>query len=138
MTAKPYIQRQPAGWWLKSSAYRRYMLREATALPIFLYCLLLISGLYQLTQGEAAFLDWLQVLRSPWVIALHVVAFAAALFHAWTWIELVPKILVVHTSRFTLSPQLIKRVHQGGALACFVGLIGLAVLLLTRATTGAG
>jgi len=136
MTPKPYPAQQPAGWWLKSPAYRRYMLREATAIPVFLYCLLLIHGLYQLTQGEAAFLDWLELMRSPWLIAFNLLTFAAVLFHAWTWIELVPKILVIHTSRFRVSGQLIKFAHQGGALACFVGLIAMTVFLLSRVTSG--
>ncbi len=130
---KPYIQRQRADWWLRNPAYRRYMLREATALPLFLYTLLLMSGLYQFTRGEAAFLAWLELLRSPWLLGLHTLALAAALFHAVTWIALVPKILVINTDRVRVSPATIKRVHQLGAVACNAGLLLLAVLLLHSA-----
>lgn len=133
---KPYVAPQSPGWWRKNPAYRHYMLREATALPLFLYSLLLMTGLYRLSQGEVAFVAWLEALRSPWLMAFHALALGAALFHAWTWIELVPKILVIHTSRFKVSAGLIKRVHQFAALACFVGLIGMAVFLLNRAATG--
>lgn len=127
---KPYVQRQRADWWLRNPVYRHYMLREATALPLFLYTLLLMSGLYQFTRGEAAFLGWLELLGSPWLLALHALALAAALFHAVTWIALVPKILVIDTDRLRVSPAALKRAHQVGAVVCNAGLLLLAVLLL--------
>ncbi len=130
---KPYVQRQRADWWLRNPVFRRYMLREATAPPLFLYTLLLMSGLYQFTRGEAAFLDWLELLRSPWLLALHGLALAAALLHAVTWIALVPKILVIDTDRLRVSPATVKRVHQVGAVACNLGLLLLVVILLRTA-----
>lgn len=128
---KPHVQRQRADWWLRNPAYRRYMLREATALPLFLYTLLLMSGLYQFTRGEAAFLAWLELLRSPWLLALHGLALAAALFHAVTWIALVPKILVIDNDRLRVGPAAVKRAHQLGAVACNIGLLLLVVVLLS-------
>lgn len=133
MMRKPYTQRQRADWWLRNPAYRRYMLREATALPLLFYTLLLMSGLYQFTRGEAAFLGWLELLRSPWLLALHGLALAAALFHAFTWIALVPKILVIDTDRLRVSPTAVKRAHQVGAVVCNIGLLLLAILLLRAA-----
>lgn len=127
---KPYIQRQRADWWLRNPGYRRYMLREATSLPLFLYTLLLLSGLYQFTRGEAAFLAWLELLRSPWLLALHGLALAAALLHAVTWITLVPKILVIDTDRLRIRPKTIKRAHQAGAVICNIGLLVVVALLL--------
>jgi len=126
---KPFIQHQRPDWWLRNPAYRRYMLREATALPLLLYTLLLLSGLYRFTQGEAAFLTWLTLLRSPWLIALHALALAAALLHAATWISLVPKILVIDTDRLRVNPATVKRAHQLAALACNAGLILLGSML---------
>ena len=135
---KPHATAQYAGWWLKNPAYRRYMLREATALPLFLYCLVLISGLYRLTQGEAAFAAWLESMRSPGFIVFHLLALSAVLFHAWTWIELVPKILVIRTARVSVSGELIKRAHQLGALACFAALLGLALYLFNTPGSASG
>ena len=109
------------------------MLREATALPLLLYTLLLMSGLYQFSRGEAAFLAWLELLRSPWLLALHGLALAAALFHAVTWIALVPKILVIDTDRLRVSPAAVKRAHQVGAVVCNLGLLLLVVVLLSTA-----
>ncbi|MFO7552905.1 MAG: hypothetical protein R6W80_15980, partial [Haliea sp.] len=106
---------------------------EATALPLLLYTLLLMSGLYQFTRGEAAFLAWLELLRSPWLLALHGLALAAALFHAVTWIALVPKILVIDTDRLRVSPAAVKRAHQVGAVVCNGGLLLLVVVLLSTA-----
>jgi fumarate reductase subunit C len=128
---KPYSQPQPRDWWLKNSAYRRYMLREATAIPLLLYCLLLMSGIYRLTQGSDAFAAWLIMLRSPWAVALHSLAFAAALFHTWTWFALVPKILVIQTRRLRVDGKYIKFAHWIGAALCFLTLLILAAMLFS-------
>lgn len=133
MSRKPYRQVQPANWWRHNPAYRRYMLREATAVPLFLYTLLLLAGVFQFARGEAAFTAWLGFLGSPLGLLLHLLALAAALLHAWSWIELVPKILVLHTARGQVPPLLIKRAHQALALGGLLGLPALTALLLTNA-----
>lgn len=133
---KPWQPTQRRDWWLRNPAYRRYMLREATALPLLLYTLLLMSGLYQFTQGAAAFAAWLGWLRTPGVLALLLVALAAALLHAWTWVALVPKILVIDSDRLRISPLSVLRAHQLGALGCNIGLVAAALWLLWPAGGG--
>jgi fumarate reductase subunit C len=137
MTRKPYRPAQPRNWWRRNPAHTRYMLREATALPLLLYCLLLLTGLYQLTRGETAFAGWLAALRSPPLLALQLLALAAALYHAWTWIELVPKILVLDRGPLRLSATAVKRLHQGAALLCSLGLLGLLAAGLPGTPGGA-
>jgi len=134
MSRRPYRQAQRPDWWRRNPAYRRYMLREATAVPLFLYTLLLLVGVFQFARGEAAFAGWLAVLASPPGLLLHALALIAALLHAWTWIELVPKILVLHTARGQVPPQLIKRAHQILALAGLLAVPLLTLSLLARST----
>ena len=127
---KPWQPRQPRDWWLHNPAYRRYMLREATALPLLLYTLLLLTGVYQLTRGPVAFSAWLAWLQTPAVLLLQGIALAAALLHAVTWVALVPKILVIDSDRLRIAPRHVLRAHQLAALGCNLGLITATLWLL--------
>lgn len=124
MTRRPYRQPQRWNWWLGNAAYRRYLLREATALPLLVYAVLLVSGLYRHTQGQLAFTHWLEALQAPGWLAFHALALAACVLHAVTWIELVPKLLVVPG----VSGLVIKRGHQLAALLGSLLVVGAALL----------
>lgn len=125
---KPYRQPQRWHWWWHHGYFRRYMLREATALPLFVYSLVLMSGLYRFTQGPRAFALWLEAMQAPGWLVFHGLALAACLLHTVTWLELVPKILVVHGRRVRISGTTIKRVHQGAAVVGSLALVAAAAL----------
>ncbi len=133
---KPYLQPQPRNWWLKNPAYRFYMLREATAIPLLLYTLVLLCGVYQLTQGEQAFTRWLVWLQSPLALLLHTLALVAALLHTTTWFALVPKILVIHTDKFKVDGKYVQLAHWLGAVVCFIVLLVLALVGLALVPFG--
>jgi fumarate reductase subunit C len=80
-----------AGWWRRDPFFLRYMAREATAVFVVIYALLLLAGLVQLARGEAAFAHWVAFLRSPASIALHAVLLAAFAYHTVTWFAIMPK-----------------------------------------------
>ena len=61
--------RPMTGWWLRTPRFRRYMLREASALFLVAYALVLLVGLLRLAQGEAAFALWRAALGHPLAIA---------------------------------------------------------------------
>ncbi|WP_088284084.1 fumarate reductase subunit C [Ideonella sp. A 288] len=89
-TRRPYV-RPMAGWWRRDPFFVRYMWREATALVVMAYAVVLMIGVLRLSQGEAAFDGWLQALRSPLSIAFHAVLFVGMVYHVWTWFEVMPK-----------------------------------------------
>lgn len=117
---KPFQTTQPSNWWLKNPAYRFYMLREATALPLMLYVLLLISGVFSVAKGEAAFLQWVEMLRSPWFVLFHCIAGAALVLHIVTWFALVPKILVLRAKGVELPGTALTAAHWCGAVGSTV------------------
>jgi fumarate reductase subunit C len=119
---KPYSAPQPAGWWWRHPAYRRYMLREATAVPLLLYALCLLGGLRALGQGEAAFAAWLAWMASLALLLLQVLALLAALAHAWTWFALLPKILVLRTPRGAVPGSWLRWGSIGIALLCWIAM----------------
>ena len=90
MNSGPYIR--PMGrWWKRDPFFMSYMVREATAVFVAVYTLVLLVGLVRLAQGEAAWNGWLAALKSPLSIAFHLVLLAAFVFHTWSWFSIMPK-----------------------------------------------
>jgi fumarate reductase subunit C len=87
---RPYVR--PMGqWWRRDPFFMRYMAREATALGVAVYVLVLLIGVVNLCRGEAAWNAWVQVLRSPASLVLHGVLLAAMVYHTQSWFEIMPK-----------------------------------------------
>ena len=111
MTArgKPY-RRPMQRWWQRDPFFVRYMVREATALAVLVYAVVLCVGLVRLAQGEAAWNGWLAALRSPASLLLHAVLLVAMVVHAKSWFEIMPKTMpLVRVDGSRISPTLIRR-----------------------------
>lgn len=105
--------RPMAGWWRRSPRFRRYMLREASALFLVAYALVLLVGLLRLAQGEAAYALWRAALGHPLAIA----------WHSLTWFQVMPKTL----PRLPLQPGWITA--AGLALAAMLSVAVLSAVL---------
>ncbi len=79
------------GWWRRDPFFMRYMLREATALAVAVYAVVLCVGVVRLAQGEVAWNGWLAALRTPGSLLLHIVLLVAMIVHAKSWFEIMPK-----------------------------------------------
>ena len=92
MSRRPYL-REPSktGWWLEQPRYIRYMAREMSALFIGIYALILIVGLFRLSQGEAAYAAFLATVEGPTGLIFAIVAFVFAVYHTYTWFQVTPK-----------------------------------------------
>ncbi len=126
-TKRPY--RRPMGaWWQRDPFFMRYMVREATAVAVLVYAVVLAVGLVRLVQGEAAWNGWLAALRSPAALLLHAVLLLAMAVHARSWFEIMPKTL----------PALYWRGHRVAAATitrsgwAAIGVVTLVTLMLAR------
>lgn len=108
---KWYRRRMPIFWWLGHRAYTTFIVRELTSLFVGYFAVLLLVQLWTLRRGPEAYARFLDVLGSPAMIAVHVLAFAAILFHTVTWLGLAPSALVVHFRGRRLSPRLVLAGH---------------------------
>lgn len=124
MSRKPYVQPQSSDWWVKNPYYRFYMLREATSIPVFLYSLALLAGVFNLTSGRTEFIAWVNWMTTPYMLVFQVIALAAALLHAVTWFQLTPKILVIRLGDKALPGSYVSAAHY----AAFV-ILSLAIPL---------
>lgn len=87
---RPYV-RPMQGWWRRDPFFVRYMVREATAVAVALYAIVLTIGVVCLAQGEVAWNGWLAALRTPWAMLLHLVLLVAMAVHAYSWFDIMPK-----------------------------------------------
>jgi fumarate reductase subunit C len=79
------------GWWRRDPFFLHYMAREATAIFVVAYAVILLVGAIRLSQGVEALRDWLEALRSPGSIAFHGLLLAVFLYHTWSWFRIMPK-----------------------------------------------
>jgi len=87
---KTYV-RSMRGWWRRDPYFVRYMMRESTSVFVAIYAVILLVGLWRLTQGEAAYNAWREALASPASIIFHWILLLTVGYHAYTWWKVAPK-----------------------------------------------
>ena len=118
------------GWWRRDPFFVRYMIREATALIVALYALVLLAGALCLSQGEAAWDSWIAVLRSPASIVLHLLMLVAMIYHAYSWFEIMPKTMpIVFVGGKRVTAATITMVGLMAAAASSLALFAVAWML---------
>ncbi len=91
----PYRRAMPATWWLRNRAYFLFMVREFTSVFVAAYLVLFLIMVHKLGQGRDVYDAYVQFLATPGMLGFHVVALGFALFHAITWFNILPKVVVV-------------------------------------------
>lgn len=119
MAIRQTYVRPMAGWWKRNPFFMRYMAREVTALFVAAYALVLQAGLVRLSQGQEAFEQWLDGLRSPLSIAFHLLLLAIFVYHTWSWFTIMPK---------TMAPVVVGGKRLSNAAITGMGLAASAVL----------
>jgi fumarate reductase subunit C len=127
---KPYM-RPMSAWWKRDPFFVRYMWRELTAVGVLLYAVVLMWGVWRLSQGQAAFDGWLAALRSPGSLVLHLLLFVGMVYHAYTWFEVMPKTMpLIFSGGKQVADATIVR---GGVVAAIVtNLVLLAIVWGTQ------
>lgn len=107
-------------WWLKNPAFKAYMLREATVLPLVFFILCMLAGIHSLGSGEQAWLNWLAVMRNPLVLLLNLLALVASLYHAATFFVLFPRVMPIRIGANKVPDRLIVAGQWAGVAGVFV------------------
>ena len=93
----------PLTWWLNRKPYVLFMVREATCVFVGGYALFLLV-LAMRHDDLQAFSD---LLNSPFLIVLQIIALPMVLYHTITWLNLTPKVMVVFRGDERVSETLI-------------------------------
>lgn len=126
MNRKPYVREMPGTWWLGQRRYTIYMVRELTCIFIGAYVLVLLTGLFRLSQGPAAYEAFVNALQTPLAIAFHLLALAFALFHTVTWFGLTPKAMPLRFGEKTVPGMAIIMAHYAVWFVVSAGLLLMA------------
>lgn len=94
-----FAKRPSRTWWLRAGPYRRFAVREATAVFAGAFSVLMLLLLFALSRGRPAYEGYLRWLQLPAVVALSGVILVAAVYHTATWFRLTSHILVVRLGR---------------------------------------
>ena len=81
---RPY-KRTMSGWWRRDPYFLRYMAMEATSVLVAVYAVILLVGLYSLSQGEADYNEWLASLKNGGSVFFHFLSFLVFGYHTWSW-----------------------------------------------------
>ncbi|HEY5632666.1 MAG TPA: fumarate reductase subunit C [Burkholderiaceae bacterium] len=121
MPATKTYKRPMGSWWRRNSFYSWYMLREASSVFVTVYALVLLTGLWRLTQGQQAYEAWRASLASPLAIVFHLVALWMFLMHASSWFKVMPKTMpFVRVGGKRVPDAAIVRGGVAAAVACTV------------------
>lgn len=101
----------PTTWFFRHPRYLRYMAREVTCIFIAAYCVLLVVGLQRLSAGQAAWEGFLLGLRSADSIVFHLLALAAAFYHAATWFNATQKAMPLQIGEDFVPGNVISGAH---------------------------
>jgi fumarate reductase subunit C len=123
---RPYV-RPMRGWWRRNPFFVRYMAREATALAVLVYAIVLTVGVVRLAQGEAAWNGWLQALRTPWSLLLHAVLLVSMVVHAHSWFDIMPKTMpIIFVGGRKLTAATIQRTGWAATVVVTCAVVALA------------
>ncbi len=92
---KALVRPVPVLWWLRSRAYVLFAVREFTSVFIAAYLVIFLIFLQRIIAGPSSYESYLRWLAQPAVLAFHLVALAAALYHSVTWLQLTPMTVVI-------------------------------------------
>lgn len=118
---KPYVRPVKASWWTDRAFYTMYMLREGTSITgLFVACELLLFVLAPLfTATKADGINFVNsFIANPVVIILNVIALISAMYHAFTWFNLMPLVVRVFKGRAPTETKFIPRPLMVIALWC--------------------
>ncbi|MCK9379537.1 MAG: hypothetical protein M0P95_00570 [Sulfuritalea sp.] len=112
MSRRPLVREcPPTTWYFRQPRYLRYMSREITSVFVGAYCVLLVVGLQRLSAGPAAWEAFLLGLRSADSIVFHLLALAAAVYHATTWFNATQKAMPIQIGEDFVPGNVISGAH---------------------------
>lgn len=90
-----YRQRISTWWWMRDWRYLKFIGRELSCLGVAWVVALLLMLLYCVSQGAASYAEFLDLMKSPVMIAVNLIAMCFTLFHTITWFNLAPSAMAV-------------------------------------------
>ena len=91
-----YRPRMSTYWWSGRWSYLAFILRELSSVFVAWFVVYLLLLVRAVSQGDAAYRQFLAWSGGPAVLLLNVVSLFFVVYHALTWFNLAPQAMVVH------------------------------------------
>lgn len=114
MSRKPYVREiSKTSWFMTHSRYKSYMLHEISSVFVALYTLILIVGLFRLSEGREAWQGWVDAVTGPIGVIFHLIALGFAIVHTTSWFKAVPQAMRIQRGETFVPGKLIVGAHYG-------------------------
>ncbi len=123
----PYYRPMARTWWLSNRAYALFMLRDLTCVFIAAYLVFFLLMLRNVAMGREAYEAYLRFLATPGMIAFHVLALAAALFHTITWFNFTPMVMGIRFGEKRIPARIIVGVTYASWIAVSIALMSIVL-----------
>ena len=123
-----YRRPMPLDWWLRNGAYFRFVVRELTCVFVGLFAVLSLWQIRALAPGAEEYARFVERLGAPAFVALSGVALVAVLYHAVTFLNLTPTIIVIRIGQRRVPGWVIAGAHYAAAVV----LSGVVAWILLR------
>lgn len=123
--SKTYKKRMSIFWWASRWVHIKFISRELTSVFVAGYAILFMLYIRSILQGPEAFEEFSSMMRSPFIIVLHVIALSALLFHSVTWFNLAPKAMVIKIGEKNIPGIVIALLNYGGWIVISIVLMWL-------------
>tara|TARA_Y100000588_G_C14242896_1_gene920155 strand:+ start:2239 stop:2553 length:315 start_codon:yes stop_codon:yes gene_type:complete len=104
------------------------MLRELSAVFMAVYVVLMVIMVSRIYEGQDAYEDYRDFLKSPFVIVFHLIALAFALLHSITWFQAVPRAIRIRRGEEFVPPQALIGTHILAWFGISVVIIGIFLI----------
>jgi len=114
--SEPLTYRRPVStwWWTRKRTYFVFVMRELSSIFVAWFVVFLLLMLRAVTDGPAAYDDFLDWAASPFVVGLNVVAAAFLVLHVVTWFSLTPQAMAIRVRGRPVPPVAIVGAQYAG------------------------
>jgi fumarate reductase subunit C len=116
-------------WWLGKWAYVKFILRELTSVAVAWTVALILLQIFELTRSEVHYARFENLMRSPLMIGVNIVAFAFLLLHSITWFNLAPKAMAVRVGGKRVPALAI----SGPQYLAWIAISAIVIVIISRA-----
>ena len=109
--ATPYHRPMSLWWWLENRAYFKFIIRELTSVFVGMFAVLSLWQVRALGQGPDAYAAFMDRLGTPGFALLNGAVLLFVLYHAITWLNLVPTIVVIRLGERRVPDRIIAGAH---------------------------
>jgi fumarate reductase subunit C len=123
-----YRRRMPVFWWVRKPTYFLFVMRELSSFFVAWFVVYLLLFVHAVSEGGAAYQDFLDEADAPWLVAINVLAFAFLVLHTITWFHLTPKAMVLRVPDDPHVPARLRGWTVPGSLILASQYIGFALV----------